>query len=200
MVPITPDSKISVVGSTSLPEKEVGSQKKKLSIYVSTLAPNSPLQNPSNFGATASHWLLYFLLFFFFLIFNWMDAWSLIRGDAFIHFVCGSRRVNIRLGVLLLIPQSPQMSKNGVSSGHVTNPFSPAKKVRSTQTSSFKKIISAGGCMPQVSNIRIILPSLSCSWLRRTRSFRTPPQVSLVFICFPLPLVNRMLCIIGPVI
>ena len=38
-----------------------------------------------------------------------MDAWSLMRGDAFIHFVCGSRRVNIRLGVLLLIPKSPQV-------------------------------------------------------------------------------------------
>ena len=38
-----------------------------------------------------------------------MDARSLMRGDAFIHFVCGSRRVNIRLGVLLLIPKSPQM-------------------------------------------------------------------------------------------
>ena len=31
-----------------------------------------------------------------------------MRGDAFIHFVCGSRRVNIRLGVLLLIPKSPR--------------------------------------------------------------------------------------------
>ena len=37
-----------------------------------------------------------------------MDAWSLMRGDAFIHFVSGSWRVNIRLGVLLLIPKSPQ--------------------------------------------------------------------------------------------
>ena len=36
-----------------------------------------------------------------------MDAWSLMCGDAFIHFVSGSRRVNIRLGVLLLIPKSP---------------------------------------------------------------------------------------------
>ena len=77
-----------------------------LSIYLSSPAPNSLLQNPSNFGATTSHWLLYFLLFFFFLIFNRMDAWSLMRGDAFIHFVSGSRRVNIRLGVLLLIPKS----------------------------------------------------------------------------------------------
>ena len=36
------------------------------SIYLSPLAPNSSLQNPSYVGATASHWLLYFLLFFFF--------------------------------------------------------------------------------------------------------------------------------------
>ena len=34
----------------------------------------------------------------------------IMRGDAFIHFVCGSRRVNIRLGVLLLIPKSPHMN------------------------------------------------------------------------------------------
>ena len=51
-----------------------------------------------------------FYYFSFFLIFNRMDAWSLMRGDAFIHFVCGSRRVNIRLGVLLLIPKSPQIT------------------------------------------------------------------------------------------
>ena len=38
-----------------------------------------------------------------------MDAWSLMRGDAFIHFVSGSRRVNIRLGVLLLIPKFPHL-------------------------------------------------------------------------------------------
>ena len=110
MVPKTPDSKIGVVGSTSLPEKEKEEDwfTENLSIYLSSPAPSSPLQNPSNFGATASHWLLYFLLFFFFLIFNRMDAWSLMRGDVFIHFVSGSRRVNIRLGVLLLIPKSPQ--------------------------------------------------------------------------------------------
>ena len=79
-----------------------------MSIYLSSPAPNSPLQNPSNFGVTASHWLLYLLLFFFFSDFNRMDALSLMRGDAFIHFVSGSRRVNIRFGVLLLIPKSPQ--------------------------------------------------------------------------------------------
>ena len=70
-----------------------------LSIYLSSPAPNSPLQNHSNFGAIASHWPLYILLFFFFSDFNRMDAWSLMHGDAFIHFVSGSRRVNIRLGV-----------------------------------------------------------------------------------------------------
>ena len=53
-----------------------------------------------------------FYYFSFFLIFNRMDAWSLMRGDAFIHFVSGSRRVNIRLGVLLLIPKSPH-KRNG---------------------------------------------------------------------------------------
>ena len=88
-----------------------------LSIYLSSPAPNSPLQNPSNFGATASHWLLYFLLFFFFLILNRMDAWSLMRGDAFIHFISGSRRVNIRLGVLLLIPKSPLKLRGFVGLG-----------------------------------------------------------------------------------
>ena len=54
-----------------------------------------------------------FYYFSFFLIFNRMDAWSLMHGDAFIHFVCGSRWVNIRLGFLLLIPKSPQLKALG---------------------------------------------------------------------------------------
>ena len=52
-----------------------------------------------------------------------MDVWSLMRGDAFIHFVCGSRRVNIRLGVLLLIPKSPQKQKKKVFVIELTVPF-----------------------------------------------------------------------------
>ena len=64
-----------------------------------------------------------FYYFSFFLIFNRMDAWSLMRGDAFIYFVCGSRRVNIRLGVLLLIPKSPQYphqtNKQQYKKGHL---------------------------------------------------------------------------------
>ena len=50
-----------------------------------------------------------FYYFSFFLIFNRMDACSLMRGDALTHFACGSWRANIRLGVLLLIPKSPQI-------------------------------------------------------------------------------------------
>ena len=46
-----------------------------LSIYLFSPAPNSSLQNPSNFGGTASHRPLLFS-FALFLIFNWMDAWS----------------------------------------------------------------------------------------------------------------------------
>ena len=86
-----------------------------LSIYHSSPAPISLLQNPSNFGATASHWLLYFLLFFFSLILKRMDVWSLTRGNAFIHFVSGSLQVNIRLGVLLLIPKSAHITDYSAS-------------------------------------------------------------------------------------
>ena len=83
----TPDSKIGVVGSTSLPEKR-GRFTENLSIYLSSPAPNSPLQNPSNFGATASHWPLYILLFFFFLI---LTGW-----------MCGALCVATRLYILYL--------------------------------------------------------------------------------------------------
>ena len=69
VVPKTPDSKMMLLVRRTLPDKTRFTE--NLSIYLSPPAPNSPLQNPSNFAATASHWLLYFLLFFFFLIFNW---------------------------------------------------------------------------------------------------------------------------------
>ena len=101
-----PDSKIGVVGSTSPPEKEGGSQKTwvfislhRLQIYHSKIL--LILARPLPIG--------YFtFIIFLFLILNRMDAWSLMRGDAFIDFVSGSRRVNIQLGVLLLIPKSQQ--------------------------------------------------------------------------------------------
>ena len=64
VVPKTPDSKMMLLVRRTLPDKTRFTE--NLSIYLSPPAPNSPLQNPSNFGATASHWLLYFLLFFFF--------------------------------------------------------------------------------------------------------------------------------------
>ena len=114
VVPKTLDSKISVVGSTSLPEKEVGSQKTWVFISLHRLQIRYSkilliLARPLSIGYFT------FNYFSFFLIFNRMDAWSLMRGDAFIHFVSGSRRVNIRLGVLLLIPKSPQYLHNSRS-------------------------------------------------------------------------------------
>ena len=106
-----PDSKIGVVGSTSLPEKEVGSQKTWVFISLHRLQIRHSkilliLARPLPIGYFT------FYYYYFFFNFNRMDAWSLMRGDAFIHFVSGSRRVNIRLGVLmlilLLIPKYPQ--------------------------------------------------------------------------------------------
>ena len=52
-----------------------------------------------------------------------------MRGDAVIHFVCGSRRVNIRLGVLLLIPKSPQYTEHD-EIGHATSKVSVQKAFR----------------------------------------------------------------------
>ena len=87
VVPKTPGNKIGVVGSASLPEKNRFIE--NLSIYLSPPAPNSPLQNPSNFGATASHWLLYFLLFFFFFWFltGWMRGALCVATRLYILYV-----------------------------------------------------------------------------------------------------------------
>ena len=73
VVPKIPDSKMMLLVRRTLPDKTRFTE--NLSIYLSPPAPNSPLQNPSNFGETASNWLIYFLLFFFFSDFNRMDAW-----------------------------------------------------------------------------------------------------------------------------
>ena len=74
------------------------------SFYLSPVAPNSSLHNPSHFWH--NHFPLATLIFIIFLFFWFLTRW--VCSDAFIHFVCGSRRVNIWLGVLLLIPKSPQ--------------------------------------------------------------------------------------------
>ena len=104
----TPDSKIGVVGSTSLPEKERGRFTENLSIYLSSPAPNSPLQNPSNFGATASHWLLYILLFFFFLILTgWMRRALCVATRLYILYLAADESIS-GWEFLLLIPKSPQ--------------------------------------------------------------------------------------------
>ena len=68
VVPKTPDSKMMLLVRRTLTDKTRFTE--NLSIYLSPPAPNSPLQNPSSFGTTASHWLLYFLLFFFFSDFS----------------------------------------------------------------------------------------------------------------------------------
>ena len=107
-VPKTPDGKIGVVGSTSLPEKR-GRFTENLNIYLSSPAPNSPLQNPSNFGATASHWLLYILLFFFFLILTgWMRGALCVATRLYILYVAADESIS-GWEFLLLIPKSPQV-------------------------------------------------------------------------------------------
>ena len=86
VVPKTPDSKMMLLVRRTLPDKTRFTE--NLSIYLSPPAPNSPLQNPSNFGATASHWLLYFLLFFFFLILTeWMRGALCVATCLYILYV-----------------------------------------------------------------------------------------------------------------
>ena len=100
VVPKTPDSNIGVVGSTSLPEN--------LSIYLSSPAPNSLRQNPSNFGATTSHWLLYILLFFFFLILTgWMRGAVCVATRLYILYLAADESIS-GWEFFLLIPKSPQ--------------------------------------------------------------------------------------------
>ena len=66
-----------------------------LSIYLSSPAPNSPLQNPSNFGATASHWLLYILLFFFFLILTgWMRGALCVATRLYILYLAADESIS----------------------------------------------------------------------------------------------------------
>ena len=115
VVPKTPDSKIGVVGSTSLPEKR-GRFTENLSIYLSSPAPNSPLENPSNFGATASHWLLYILLFFFFLILTgWMRGALCVATRLYILYLAADESIS-GWEFLLLIPKSPHYHQNTMNS------------------------------------------------------------------------------------
>ena len=109
----TPDSKIGVVGSTSLPEKRVRFTE-NLSIYLSSPAPNSPLQNPSNFGATASHWTLYFLLFFFFLILTgWMRGALCVATHLYILHLAADESIS-GWEFFLLIPKSPHLEDESI--------------------------------------------------------------------------------------
>ena len=79
-----------------------------LSIYPSSPAPNSLLENPSNFGATASHWLLYILLFFFFLILTgWMRGALCVATNLYILYLAADESIS-GCEFFLLIPKSPQ--------------------------------------------------------------------------------------------
>ena len=79
-----------------------------LSIYLSSPAPNSPRQNPSNFGVTASHWPLYILLFFFFLILTgWMRGALCVATRLYILYLAADESIS-GWEFLLLIPKSPQ--------------------------------------------------------------------------------------------
>ena len=79
-----------------------------LSIYLSSPAPNSLLENPSNIGATASHWLLYILLFFFFLILTgWMRGALCVATHLYILYLAADESIS-GWEFFQLIPKSPQ--------------------------------------------------------------------------------------------
>ena len=89
--------------------KRRGRFTENLSIYLSSPAPNSPLENPSNFGATASHWLLYILLFFFFLILTgWMRGALCVATRLYILYLAADESIS-GWEFLLLIPKSPHI-------------------------------------------------------------------------------------------
>ena len=90
VVPKTPDNKMMLLVWRTLPDKTRSTE--NLSIYLSPPAPNSPLQRPSNSGATASHWLLYFLLFFFLLILTgWMRGALCVATRLYILYVAAHK-------------------------------------------------------------------------------------------------------------
>ena len=87
--------------------KKKGRFTENLSIYLSSPAPNSLLQNSSNFGATASHWLLYILLFFFFLILTgWMRGALCVATHLYILYLAADESIS-GWEFFLLIPKSP---------------------------------------------------------------------------------------------
>ena len=111
VVPKTPDSKMMLLVRSHCLKRKKTRFTENLSIY---LTPPLQIRHSKILLILARPLPIGYFTFYyfsFFLIFNRMDAWSLMRGDAFIHFVCGSRRVNIRLGVLLLIPKSPHIKR-----------------------------------------------------------------------------------------
>ena len=63
----------------------------------------------SNFGATASHWLLYILLFFFFLILTgWMRGALCVATHLYILYLAADESIS-GWEFFLLIPKSPHI-------------------------------------------------------------------------------------------
>ena len=78
-----------------------------LSIYLSSPAPNSLLQNSSNFGATAYHWLLYILFFFFLILTGWMRGALGVATHLYILYLAADESIS-GWEFFLLIPKLPQ--------------------------------------------------------------------------------------------
>ena len=92
-----------------------GSVHKISSFYLSQLAPNSSLHNPSHFWCDRFPLAILILIFIFsWLLTGWVHGANAQRRVY--AFLCGSRRVNIRLGVLLFIHKSPNI--NGKDLNH----------------------------------------------------------------------------------
>ena len=109
-----------------------------LSIYLSSLAPNSLLENPSNFGATASHWLLYILLFFFFLILTgWMRGALCVATRLYILYVAADESIS-GWEFFLLIPKSPHNPGKGVA----PSPTPWCSKLSKREPSSYPRLCS----------------------------------------------------------
>ena len=111
-----------------------------LSVYLSSPAPNSPRQNPSNFGATASHWPLYILLFFFFLILTgWMRGALCVATRLYILYLAADESIS-GWEFFLLIPKSPQVLP--LCKGCSQSILSPTNKARYYQVSYITKLHS----------------------------------------------------------
>ena len=98
-----------------------------------SLSTGSKFATPKSFQFWRDCFPLDTLLFIVFLFFWFLTGWmwgALCVATRFIHFVCGSRRVSIRLEVLLLIPKSP----------HIFITQNPCQKIHGEKKVSFNLV------------------------------------------------------------